>query len=130
MDQHSSAALQQFNDLVGLKYQRFNNLFTSDRIEKTGFLLSLLLSNCEDGYNRKKSPVEIIDEFFSQQASDVDEKDKLNLLFRFVQYSERQVVLFDALEDSAFRHVNDMNGEGTLKQLERNVNENQKQPQL
>jgi phosphoenolpyruvate carboxylase len=38
-----------------------------------------------------------------------------------VQYAERQVVLFDALEDAAFREVNDMNGTGTLKHLESEV---------
>ena len=43
------------------------------------------------------------------------------MLFRFVQYVERQVVLFDALEDAAFRDVNDMNGTGTLKHLETDV---------
>ena len=30
---------------------------------------------------------------------------------------ERQVVLFDALEDAAFKDVNDMGGVGTLKHL-------------
>jgi phosphoenolpyruvate carboxylase len=39
-------------------------------------------------------------------------------LFRFVQFTERQVVLFDALEDAAFSNVNDVNGPGTLKQLD------------
>ena len=42
-------------------------------------------------------------------------------LFRFVQYVERQVVLFDALEDAAFTDVNDMSGAGTLKHLESEV---------
>jgi phosphoenolpyruvate carboxylase len=133
MDHQSSAALQQFKNLVGLKFQLYNSLFTSlpfHRIEKTGILLSLLLTNCEDGYKKKKNPVEIIEEFFSKQTSYTDEKDKLDLLFRFVQYSERQVVLFDALEDSAFRYVNDMNGSGTLKQLETNVEQSQKQNEL
>ncbi|HEY6502413.1 MAG TPA: phosphoenolpyruvate carboxylase, partial [Chitinophagaceae bacterium] len=36
----------------------------------------------------------------------------------FVQFSERQIVLFDALEDAAFSNVNDVNGPGTLKQLD------------
>src|SRR3954471_5367798 len=115
MDQQSSAALQQYKNLVDLKYQRYNKLFTSlpfRGIEKTGNLLSLLLSNCEEGYKKKKSPVEIIEEFFDQHTSYTDEKDRLNLLFRFVHYSERQVVLFDALEDSAFGHIYDMNGKG------------------
>ena len=45
----------------------------------------------------------------------------MDLLFRFVQYIERQVVLFDALEDAAFPKLNDINGAGTLKQLESEV---------
>jgi len=133
MDHQSSAALQQFKNLVGLKFQLYNSLFTSlpfHRIEKTGILLSLLLTVCEDGYKKRKNPVEIIDEFFSKHTSYTDEKDQLDLLFRFVQYSERQVVLFDALEDAAFRYVNDMNGAGTLKQLETNVQQTQKQQEL
>src|SRR5689334_6673340 len=121
MDHQSSTALQQFRNTVGLKFQLYNSLFTSlpfHRIEKTGILLSLLLTNCEEGYKKKKSPQEIIDEFFARHTSYTDEKDKTDLLFRFVQYAERQVVLFDALEDSAFKYVNDMSGSGTLKQLE------------
>jgi phosphoenolpyruvate carboxylase len=120
MDHTSTAALQQFKHLVGLKFQLYNSLFTSlpfHRIEKTGILLSLLLTNCEDGYRKNASPVAIIDEFFKRHTSYTTEEEKLNLLFRFVQYCERQVVLFDALEDAAFRYVHDMNGPGTLKQL-------------
>src|SRR5690606_37468100 len=45
----------------------------------------------------------------------------IELLFRFVQYAERQVVLFDALEDAAFREIHDMNGAGTLKHLQSEV---------
>jgi len=133
MDQQSSAALQQFKNLVSLKFQLYNSLFTSlpfHRIEKTGILLTLLMTVCEDGYKRRKNPVEIIDEFFSKQTSYTDEKDKLDLLFRFVQYGERQVVLFDALEDSAFRYVHDLHGAGSLKQLETNVEQTQKQDEL
>ncbi|MBC7884754.1 MAG: phosphoenolpyruvate carboxylase, partial [Saprospiraceae bacterium] len=40
------------------------------------------------------------------------------LLFRFVQYIERQIVLFDALEDAAYSKINDLNGPGTLRPLE------------
>src|SRR5438477_8359265 len=133
MDQQSSAALQQFKNLVGLKFQLYNSLFTSlpfHRIEKTGILLSLLLTNCEEGYKKKKNPIDIIEEFFSKHTSYTDEKEKLDLLFRFVQYSERQVVLFDALEDAAYRFINDMNGPGTLKQLETTVAQSQKQDEL
>ena len=79
---------------------------------------------------RRKIPWRSSTNFLARHTSYTDEKDKLDLLFRFVQYSERQVVLFDALEDSAFRFVNDMNGVGSLKQLETNVTQSQKQHEL
>ena len=124
MSNPSSAALQRFKNVVGVKFQLYNSLFTSlpfHRIEKTGILLSLFLSVCEDGFKKKQSPVEIVDEFFNKHTSYLQEEEKLNLLFRFVQYAERQVVLFDALEDASFREVNDMNGTGTLKHLESEI---------
>jgi len=119
-----SKGLQQFRNLVAIKFQLYNSLFTSlpfHRIERTGILLSLLSNICEEGYKRKQSPVSIIEDFFLKHTSYVKDQDKLDLLFRFVQYVERQVVLFDALEDAAFREVNDMNGIGTLKHLESEV---------
>ncbi len=124
MDHQSSQSLQQFKNHVGIKFQLYNSLFTSlpfHRIEKTGILLSLLLNNCEEGYKKKQSPEEIIETFFSKHTGYTNEQEQVDLLFRFVQYVERQVVLFDALEDAAFREVNDMNGIGTLKHLESEV---------
>ncbi len=124
MSNSSSAALERFRNLVGVKFQLYNSLFTSlpfHRIEKTGILLSLFLSVCEEGFKKKLSPKQIIEDFFNKHTSSLKEEDKIDLLFRFVQYAERQVVLFDALEDAAFREVNDMNGVGTLKHLESEV---------
>ncbi|MBX9782876.1 MAG: phosphoenolpyruvate carboxylase [Chitinophagaceae bacterium] len=123
----NSAGLQHFNNLVGLKFQLYNSLFTSlpfHRIEKTGILLSMLLNNCEEGFRKKLSPSQIINDFFSKHTGYTKEQEKLDLLFRFVQYVERQVVLFDALEDAAFNKVNDMNGSGTLKQLTAELQKN------
>jgi phosphoenolpyruvate carboxylase len=120
MSNTTATGLEQFNNLVGLKFQLYNSLFTSlpfHRIEKTGILLSLLLSNCEEGYRKSLSPVQIIDDFFLKHTDYTTAQDKLDVMFRFVQYVERQVVLFDALEDAAFSTVNDMQGAGTLKQL-------------
>src|SRR5919107_579759 len=133
MDHQSSRGLQQFKNNVGIKFELYNSLFTSlpfHRIEKTGILLSLLLNNCEEGYKKKMSPEEIIGEFFIKHTSFTNEEDKLDLLFRFIQYVERQVVLFDALEDASFRDVNDINGVGTLKHLESEVIQNGKEKEL
>jgi phosphoenolpyruvate carboxylase len=124
MDHQSSRGLQQFKNSVGIKFQLYNSLFTSlpfHRIEKTGILLSLLLNICEDGYSQKQSPTEIIEEFFVKHTSYTDQKEKLDLLFRFIQFVERQIVLFDALEDAAFKDVQDLGGIGSLKQLENEI---------
>ena len=87
MNHSSSAPLQQFKNFVGIKFQLYNSLFTSlpfHRIEKTGIMLSLFLNNCEEGYKKKLSPVQIIEEFFQKHTSFSDERDKLDLLFRFI----------------------------------------------
>lgn len=133
MEHSANRALQQFRNEVGIKFQLYNSLFTSlpfHRIEKTGILLSLLSNNCEEGYKKKQSPVEIIEDFFNRHTSYKTENERNDLLFRFVQYVERQVVLFDALEDAAFRNVNDLNGVGTLKHLESEVLQTNSQEQL
>ena len=133
MDHQSSTGLQHFKNLVGIKFQLYNSLFTSlpfHRIEKTGILLSLLQNNCEEGYRKKQSPVEIIEEFFTKQTTYTNPQERLDLLFRFIQYIERQVVLFDALEDAAFIEVNDMGGVGTLKHLESEVLQSNKEEEL
>src|SRR5882757_3147959 len=120
MFQQNTHALQQFKNQVGIKFQLYNGLFTAlpfHKIEKTGILLSMLQSLCEEGFQKKMSPQEIIEDFFAKQTSIKSEPEMLDMLFRFIQYAERQVVLFDALEDAAFTSVNDVTGAGTLKFL-------------
>jgi len=133
MDHQSTRGLQHFKNLIGLKFQLYNSLFTSlpfHRIEKTGILLSLLLNNCEEGYKKKQSPTEILEDFFSKHTTYKQPQERLDLLFRFIQYIERQVVLFDALEDAGFKEVHDTAGVGTLKHLESEVIEQHKQEDL
>ncbi len=65
-----------------------------------------------------------------KQTALATEREKADVLFRFVQYVERQIVLFDALEDAAFRYVNDMGGAGTLKHLISEVIQTNKEEEL
>ena len=53
-----------------------------------------------EGFTKNQSPVEIVNTFLEQYTAYRTEQEQLDLLFRFVQYAERQVVLFDALEDA------------------------------
>jgi phosphoenolpyruvate carboxylase len=133
MEYQSATALQHFKNLVGIKFQLYNSLFTSlpfHRIERTGILLSLLLTNIEDGFKNKKSPSEIIEDFFNKHTTYKTEQERIDLLFRFVQYAERQVVLFDALEDAAYSKVNDMQGAGTLHHLKTQIDSDGKSAEL
>ncbi len=120
MDLNFSDQLQLFKNNVAIKFQLFNSLFISlpfHRIENTGIQLSLLLENCTEGYKRSESPQQIIEAFFERYTKYDCDKDRNDLLFRFIHYVERQVVLFDALEDSAYKEVIDINGPGTLKNI-------------
>lgn len=129
----SPASLQQFHSLVGIKFQLYNSLFTSlpfHRIEKTGIQVSTLLLNCEEGYKKGKSPVEIIEDFFAKQMALNSEEEKADVLFKFVQFIERQVVLFDALEDAAFTQIHDMGGKGTMKHLALEIGNGNHEAQL
>ncbi len=133
MDLNFSDQLQLFKNNVAIKFQLFNSLFISlpfHRIENTGIHLSLLLENCTEGYKRSESPREIIETFFERYTTYQNEKEKNDLLFRFIHYVERQVVLFDALEDSAYKEVIDINGPGTLKHLTSEIIQNGLQTKL
>ncbi|GEO10216.1 phosphoenolpyruvate carboxylase [Segetibacter aerophilus] len=133
MDSNFSDILQVFKNNVAIKFQLFNSLFISlpfHRIENTGVHLSLLLENCTEGYKQSASPKQIIETFFERYTTYENEKDKTDLLFRFIHYVERQVVLFDALEDSAYKEVIDINGPGTLKHLTSQIIQNSLQHKL
>jgi len=109
---------KRFDQHILSKYQIYNSIFITlpfDNISNTGVLMPLLNKVCENGFINGKTPVEIIDYFFQKYQDDPTNKEKLDLLFKFIQYIERQVVLFDAVEDAAFPIINNMDGKGTLR---------------
>ena len=133
MTQSQNDAAEKFENTIGINFQLYNSLFLAlpfYGIEKTGTLLTLFNQNCEAGFANEKSPKDILEGFFKTNTSLVSEKEKLDLLFRFVQYAERQVVLFDALEDVAFDELHDMNGSGSIAHLTETVAKNAKQSEL
>jgi len=109
-----------FRQNVTDKYTIYNSLFAAlpfSGIANVGALLPILLQSCVDGYQSGKSPIEIIQDFFNRHVQLSNETEQLDRLFKFVQYIERQVVLFDAIEDAAFDSVHHLNGTGSLKAL-------------
>ncbi len=112
--------LSRFKQNVLSKYQIYNSIFMTlpfDAITKTGVLLPLFHETCEKGFKRGDDPTTIVDTFFKKYQARRSNESQINLLFRFIQYIERQVVLFDAIEDAAFPIVNNMEGIGTLRNL-------------
>lgn len=112
--------LIRFNQTVLSKYQIYNSIFMTlpfDAVTKTGVLLPLFHETCEKGFKNGDDPTTIVETFFEKYQARRNKQSQINLLFRFIQYIERQVVLFDAIEDAAFPVVNNMDGVGTLRNL-------------
>lgn len=114
------AKIERFNENVLSKYQIYNSIFLTlpfDTISNTGVMLPLFSTECEKGFSNKKIPTQIVETFFKKYHQKPSQKEKNDLLFRFIQYIERQVVLFDAIEDAAFPIVTNMDGIGTLRNI-------------
>ncbi|TRO66573.1 phosphoenolpyruvate carboxylase [Christiangramia sabulilitoris] len=130
---HREPRLDRFNDNVLAKYQVYNSIFLTlpyDEIKKTGALLPLFQEICEEGFEQNHNPTEIVEKFFNKYGEDPTEDEKVDLLFRFIQYIERQVVLFDAIEDASFSIVNNMDGRGTLRSVKEEAEAKQKVEEL
>jgi phosphoenolpyruvate carboxylase len=109
-----------YDQAVSTRYHIYNSLFLNlpyTGIYRTGTLLPLLQQSCEQGFEKGKDPKTIIKKFFSDFAPSATREEQFDLLFSFIKYAERQVVLFDSVEDAAFEEVNDLNGKGTLSAL-------------
>ena len=112
--------IERFNQNVLSKYNIYNSVFITlpfDSIDNTGVMLPLFTDVCETGFKKQETPKEIMDFFSKKYLHTTDEKEQIDLMFRFIQYIERQIVLFDAVEDAAFPVVNNMEGRGSLRDV-------------
>ena len=115
---YSLPKLERFEQNVAARFNIYNSLFITlpyDEINNTGVLLPLFSDVCEQGYKNNQSPEEIFNTFVSKYLENPTEEETISLMFRFIQYVERQVVLFDAVEDASFSTVNNMEGRGSLR---------------
>ena len=125
--------IERFNESVLSKFQIYNSLFLTlpfDTIRNTSVLIPLFTDHCKNGYDQLLDPREITSSFFNRYLPEYDEKEQIDLLFRFIQYIERQVVLFDAIEDAAFGYVNNMHGRGTIRHIKEEASDNLKVEEL
>jgi phosphoenolpyruvate carboxylase len=111
---------EKFRQIVENKFQIYNSLFMSlpyDKMTNIGMLLPFLCEESKAGYEAGKTPEEIVEEFFSSHTNLQTEEQKLELLFKIIQYIERQVVLFDSIEDAAFPSLHSESDKGTVTNL-------------
>ena len=121
--------IERFNEKVLSRFQIYNSLFLTlpfENIRNTALLLPLFADHCKNQFELNHNPREIVSSFFQRFNPDLDQNQRHDLLFNFIQYIERQVVLFDAIEDASFSYVNNMHGRGTL----RNIKEEAQKKQL
>jgi phosphoenolpyruvate carboxylase len=124
---------ERFNDKVLSKFQVYNSIFSTlpyESISNTGVMLPLFENICVEGYNNNNNPTQIVDDFFKIYLNKSSEKEKIALLFQFIQYIERQVVLFDAVEDASFSKINNLDGRGTLRGLKEEVESKNKKKEF
>jgi phosphoenolpyruvate carboxylase len=109
-----------FNNEVVTRFELYNSLFQTlpfYQVKDTGILLPFFSSHCEKEATMQVSPTAVIESFFKKYVPDIDHREQINRMFRFIQYIERQVVLFDAIEDSSFNKIGRADESGTLQSL-------------
>lgn len=94
-----------FRQIITNKYSVYNSLFLNlpqKHSTNTGIYIPMLRKVSKEGFANAKSPAEIIEEFIENHSDAKTDEEKFDLLFRIIQFVERQVVLFDCVEDAAF----------------------------
>jgi phosphoenolpyruvate carboxylase len=124
---HKTERLEEFKKSVTNKFYIYNSLFLNlpyRNIENVGRLIPLLFYQCEKGLGSGKDPQQILDLFFQNYANIDAEKDRIDFMFRIIQYVERQVVLYDSVEDAAFPKLHEHTSSLSIKDYFQLVDKN------
>ncbi len=112
--------LEAFQEWVVMKYKLYNSLFLTlpfAHLMEVGIELPVFNELCRVELHKGKTPEEIVKYFFADIVHTHDFKKQIDILMLMLQFVERQIVLFDSLEDAAFKATHDMTGPGSLNQL-------------
>lgn len=130
---YTSPQSEQFHQQVSSKYHLYNSVFITlpfDAIDNTGALLPLFSEACAKGLQQQMTPIAIVTSFAAKYLERSDAETVVPLLFRFIQYVERQIVLFDAIEDAAFSSINNLEGTGSLREIKERCDTAERQQHL
>ena len=115
---NTSEVKNEFDKLVKNKFEVYNSLFLNlpfNNIRNTGMFIPLLQQVCKNGLEAGKDPIEILDSFFKTHANISAEEKKIDFMFRIIQYIERQIVLYDSVEDAAYPELQKLGDDRSLK---------------
>lgn len=122
-----------FNDKVKSRFSAYSGLLRNlpyDKTYNTSFLIDSLREHIHESVRREESPDKILHSFFEKHFSkDISTQEKLDFLFRCINFIERQVVLFDSVED-AFFEENRSNYSTSFKNLKIQVDNAHKTSEL
>ena len=107
-----------YTSAVARPFEVYNSIFLTlplDGIRRTGVQVPVFQEECRRALEAGRSPMEIVERHFSQL--NLKGEGRVGLLFRLIQYIERQVVLVDALEDARYERLNDLQGPESLTGL-------------
>jgi len=109
---------KEFKKLVKNKFNVYNSLFLNlpyPRTSNIGMLIPLLYNVCKHELESGKDPLETLDSFFNIHTNIKSEQEKIDFMFHVIQYVERQVVLYDSVEDAAFTQLLTLDNNLSLK---------------
>ncbi len=113
-----TSRIKEFDKAVRNKFNVYNSLFLNlpyQGIGNVGILIPLMHQVCKKGLEAGKDPREILDTFFAINTAIHAEREKIDFMFRVIQYVERQVVLFDSIEDAAFNDIENFSAHLSLR---------------
>ena len=94
-----------FEKSIKNKFNVFNSMFLNlpfPEIAKIGMLIPILNHESQRGLKAGKEPLDILNFFFKAHTEMESEEEKIDFMLRVIQYVERQVVLYDSVEDASF----------------------------
>jgi phosphoenolpyruvate carboxylase len=121
-----------FDEHVATRYRLYSGLLLGlpfDLLQRVGRLLPVFTEHCRKGLQQSEAPSAIVERFFAENPLLTDVA-KDEALFLFLQLIERQIVLFDALEDASFTTLRDLDGAGSVSELIETVRRDHRQDDL
>lgn len=110
----------EFKKSVENKFNVYNSLFLNmpfSTTQNVGALIPLMNRICSEGLAAGQDPAATLESFFHSYAGVGSEEERIALIFMIIRYVERQVVLFDSIEEAAYVRMQQNSNDLTLSEF-------------